>query len=167
MLGAPVGGALYSKFGFRGPFIFGCLLALFDIVGRLLVIERKDALPWISPSQDVPAASAKGHDQDILLAPATDQEQATSPAPEPAKEGARGKAQLSEPKTRTDGLEHDEVTTGDLYDTPPAIISEVKPLSFLQVLAKLFTSPRALATTFNVFAIQYVKHLRPLILQLI
>jgi MFS family permease len=51
MLGAPVGGALYKAFGFRGPFIFGSGLALVDIVGRLLVIERKDALPWLPPHE--------------------------------------------------------------------------------------------------------------------
>ncbi|KAJ7748535.1 major facilitator superfamily domain-containing protein [Mycena maculata] len=46
LAGPPVGGALYSRFGFRGPFIGGIILALIDLIGRLLIIERKDALRW-------------------------------------------------------------------------------------------------------------------------
>jgi MFS family permease len=46
LVGPPVGGSLYKKFGFRGPFIFGIVAALFDLAGRLLVIERGTALKW-------------------------------------------------------------------------------------------------------------------------
>lgn len=46
MLGPPIGGALYSRFGFRGPFIFGAIFALVDLLGRFVIIERKDALKW-------------------------------------------------------------------------------------------------------------------------
>ncbi|KAL5495566.1 hypothetical protein ACEPAI_1029 [Sanghuangporus weigelae] len=47
MLAAPpVGGALYDRFGFRSPFIFGIIVTGFDFLGRLLVVERKDALRW-------------------------------------------------------------------------------------------------------------------------
>lgn len=42
----PIGGVLYDHFGFRAPFIFGIIFTAFDFVGRLLVIERKDALKW-------------------------------------------------------------------------------------------------------------------------
>ncbi|KAJ7630469.1 MFS general substrate transporter [Roridomyces roridus] len=46
LAGPPIGGALYTRFGFRGPFISGIIIALVDLIGRLLVIERKDALRW-------------------------------------------------------------------------------------------------------------------------
>ncbi|KAF5337175.1 hypothetical protein D9611_003430 [Ephemerocybe angulata] len=46
VLGPPVGGALYSRFGFRGPFIFGAIFAFVDLLGRFVVIERKDSLKW-------------------------------------------------------------------------------------------------------------------------
>ncbi|KAL5534540.1 hypothetical protein ACEPAG_1003 [Sanghuangporus baumii] len=47
MLAAPpVGGALYDRFGFRSPFIFGIIVTGFDFLGRLLVVERKEALRW-------------------------------------------------------------------------------------------------------------------------
>ncbi|KAH9945594.1 MFS general substrate transporter [Amylocystis lapponica] len=46
LVGPPVSGALYDKFGFRGPFIFGIGVTLVDLIGRLLIIERKTALRW-------------------------------------------------------------------------------------------------------------------------
>jgi DHA1 family solute carrier family 18 vesicular amine transporter 1/2 len=46
LLGAPVGGALYGAFGFRAPFIFGIIITFLDLIGRLLIIERKDALKY-------------------------------------------------------------------------------------------------------------------------
>jgi MFS family permease len=59
LAGPPVGGALYSRFGFRGPFICGIALSVFDLVGRLLIVERKDALQWgIDPA----AAPVEGAD---------------------------------------------------------------------------------------------------------
>lgn len=42
-LGAPIGGPLYARFGFRGPFIFGTIVSLPDLVLRLLVIGERDA----------------------------------------------------------------------------------------------------------------------------
>lgn len=42
----PIGGVLYGRFGFRAPFIFGIIFAAIDLLGRLLLIERKDALKW-------------------------------------------------------------------------------------------------------------------------
>ncbi|KAI4522902.1 MFS general substrate transporter [Schizophyllum commune Loenen D] len=46
IVGPPVGGALYERFGFRGPFIFGIGCSVADLVGRIVIIERKDALRW-------------------------------------------------------------------------------------------------------------------------
>lgn len=46
LLGPPVGGALFSHFGFRGPCIFGVIVTMVDLVGRLLIIERKDAIRY-------------------------------------------------------------------------------------------------------------------------
>ncbi|KAJ7693559.1 MFS general substrate transporter [Mycena rosella] len=44
--GPPIGGALYTRFGFRGPFICGIIFSVVDLIGRFLIIERKDALLW-------------------------------------------------------------------------------------------------------------------------
>ncbi|KAI0047288.1 MFS general substrate transporter [Auriscalpium vulgare] len=46
LIGPPVGGALYGRFGWHGPCVFGILVTLVDLAGRLLVIERKEAVRW-------------------------------------------------------------------------------------------------------------------------
>ncbi|KAJ8594895.1 MFS general substrate transporter [Rhizopogon salebrosus TDB-379] len=46
LVGSPAGGALYTRFGFRAPFVFGEICTLVDLVLRLLVIERDVALRW-------------------------------------------------------------------------------------------------------------------------
>ncbi|KAL1749154.1 major facilitator superfamily domain-containing protein [Schizophyllum fasciatum] len=54
IVGPPVGGALYEKFGFRGPFIFGIGCSVADLVGRLVIIERKEAMRWGEVRADAP-----------------------------------------------------------------------------------------------------------------
>ena len=56
LVAPPIGGALYNHLGFRAPFIFGIIFTAIDFVGRLFVIERKEALKW-------------GHDPAIPLQP--------------------------------------------------------------------------------------------------
>jgi len=46
LLGPVIGGALFDAFGFRAPFIFGVIAAVLDLVGRLLILERREALEW-------------------------------------------------------------------------------------------------------------------------
>ncbi|KAF8203168.1 MFS general substrate transporter [Pholiota molesta] len=46
VIGPAVGGALYTHFGYRGPFIFGIAATFIDLLGRLIIIERKEALFW-------------------------------------------------------------------------------------------------------------------------
>ncbi|KAK0494218.1 major facilitator superfamily domain-containing protein [Armillaria luteobubalina] len=43
LVGPPVGGGLYTRFGFRGPFIFGIIAAFLDLAFRFLIIEGKSA----------------------------------------------------------------------------------------------------------------------------
>ncbi|KAK0457110.1 MFS general substrate transporter [Desarmillaria tabescens] len=43
LVGPPVGGGLYTWFGFRGPFIFGIIVAFLDLAFRFLLIEGKSA----------------------------------------------------------------------------------------------------------------------------
>ena len=64
--GAPAGGLLYSRFGFRAPFIFTEICTLVDLLLRLLIIERDVAIKWgydpatgrdISATTDLEASS--------------------------------------------------------------------------------------------------------------
>ncbi|KAJ7275547.1 major facilitator superfamily domain-containing protein [Mycena haematopus] len=70
LAGPPIGGALYSRFGYRGPFICGIIVTVFDLIGRLLIIERKDALRW---------------NIDPAAAPTADDEEKTAEALPPAQ----------------------------------------------------------------------------------
>ncbi|SJL11077.1 uncharacterized protein ARMOST_14478 [Armillaria ostoyae] len=54
LLGTPIGGPLYARFGFRGPFIFGIIVSLPDLVLRLLVIGERDASRSPSSSIHIP-----------------------------------------------------------------------------------------------------------------
>lgn len=46
-MGPPLGGVLFEKLGFRAPFILSIALAVVDLIGRLLVIERAEAVKWL------------------------------------------------------------------------------------------------------------------------
>ena len=53
VLAPPIGGALYQNLGFHAPFIFSIGIILVDLLGRLLVIERKEAILWgIDPAAE-------------------------------------------------------------------------------------------------------------------
>ena len=46
LLGPVLGGVLFRHFGFRGPLILAIIITVVDLIGRLFIIERKDALEW-------------------------------------------------------------------------------------------------------------------------
>ncbi|PVG02159.1 MFS general substrate transporter, partial [Serendipita vermifera] len=54
LIGAPLGGVLNDKLGYRAPFIVGIITCCLDMVGRLLFIEKHEASRWIpsDPSSD-------------------------------------------------------------------------------------------------------------------
>jgi len=59
IIAPPIGGTLYDRLGWHAPFIFSLGVVALDVLGRVLVIERKDALKWgYDPSlYPVPSAS--------------------------------------------------------------------------------------------------------------
>ncbi|EJD04276.1 MFS general substrate transporter [Fomitiporia mediterranea MF3/22] len=57
LVAPPVAGVLYDRFGFRAPFVFGIILTGGDLIGRLLLIERKDALKWSYDPAELASAS--------------------------------------------------------------------------------------------------------------
>ncbi|KAF7319900.1 MFS domain-containing protein [Mycena kentingensis (nom. inval.)] len=66
LAGPPIGGALYKRWGWRAPFIFGVIICVVDFIGRLLIIERKDALKYGHDPAAIPEPAS--------AAPATDEE---------------------------------------------------------------------------------------------
>ncbi|EGO02763.1 hypothetical protein SERLA73DRAFT_176125 [Serpula lacrymans var. lacrymans S7.3] len=133
LVGSPAGGILYSRWGFRAPFIFGEICTAVDLIGRLLIIERKEAMVW---GVD-PAADPLPNEEDPHGPQLRDATQETSPS------------QPSDFDSDVDGLspktpsEVELNTTGQVRPSIPA--SGHKPLPMLTVIARLSQSPRALA----------------------
>ena len=46
LIGPPVSGTLYQRWGLRAPFIFGIIVTGVDFLARLLLIERHEAMRW-------------------------------------------------------------------------------------------------------------------------
>ncbi|KAG6868253.1 hypothetical protein C0993_005827 [Termitomyces sp. T159_Od127] len=53
LIGPPVGGAIFARFGYRGPFILGITWTIVDLIARLLIIERNEALQYGIDAQHV------------------------------------------------------------------------------------------------------------------
>lgn len=51
LVGPPLGGLLDARLGYRAPFILGIGVCAFDLVGRLFVLEKHEAAPWITATQ--------------------------------------------------------------------------------------------------------------------
>lgn len=136
VLGPPVGGLLYDRFGFRAPFLLGISIALFDLVGRLLIIESKpDPAKCVEPpsipegSQAVPAT-----DTIIVSDVQTTSDQTGIAIPMTPRSWSRA-------------------------NQTPDIDSECREkvqLSLWQVLVRLSKSPRALSAMFVMVARGYV-----------
>ena len=122
VLGPPIGGALYSRFGFRGPFIFGIIFAWVDLLGRLVIIERKDALKW-------------GHDPH-------------NPSGLPGNGGETAISSPNPQDQRGEKVDPNSTEQGETNINPeggqPA---PRKPLSQVAVLLRLAKSPRAVAAS--------------------
>lgn len=59
LIAPPVGGALNAKLGYRAPFIFGMIFCVFDLISRLVVIEKDVAARWIRPEPNGDAAEGE------------------------------------------------------------------------------------------------------------
>ncbi|GJE87860.1 MFS general substrate transporter [Phanerochaete sordida] len=126
LVGPLAGGLLYHRFGFHGPGILAIIATAADLVGRLLIIERKDAIahgvdPAADPRADEEATVQEG--------PASDNDNKEEKPP--AAEGTlAGLAPLPPPQTQQE--QH-----------APAAPATPR-LSLLGVVRKLATSKRAL-----------------------
>ncbi|KAF4623451.1 hypothetical protein D9613_002041 [Agrocybe pediades] len=129
-IGPPVGGILYSRYGYRGPFVFSIAATILDLLGRLLIIERKDAIAW-------------GYDPAALPKPKMEEKEETPSI------AASGNLSVSS---------HVDVNDISATRDQESAVSELPPpttqvhLSLLSVIIKLFKSSRAVAALFIIFA---------------
>ncbi|TFY70057.1 hypothetical protein EVJ58_g23 [Rhodofomes roseus] len=142
LVGPPVSGALYDRFGFHAPFIFGIIATAIDLVGRLLIIERKHAILWGID----PAAPRKADSEAVETEPKKRPEQdAISAAPE--KNTEKTARELTEPAetqspVAVNGTQSEQADTAGNpsdYATPGPKVH----LSLLAVMGKLMKSVRA------------------------
>lgn len=134
-LGPPLGGALYARFGFRGPFIFGIAVSFLDLLGRCFIIERKDSLKW-------------GFDPHIV-----ERNAGSEPRVEPPSESGEA---VEKSRGESEGVatnNGEEKANNPLPTTSqPEVLEETsttpKHLPLIVVIAKLCREPRAIAASF-------------------
>ncbi|KIK99897.1 hypothetical protein PAXRUDRAFT_131055 [Paxillus rubicundulus Ve08.2h10] len=142
LVGTPAGGSLYSRFGFRAPFVFGEICTAVDLILRLLIIERDNAIKWgYDPSvgqQLDPIANLEtsASPQQSSLADVT---AAPPPNPPQARTNLEDSLMLNEPKTVTS--EDLPLAAHGLSIPDASLVRERLPL--LSVISRLGQSPRA------------------------
>ncbi|KAI0296710.1 major facilitator superfamily domain-containing protein [Russula brevipes] len=141
----PVGGALFDRFGIRGPCLFSVIVISVDLVGRLLLIERKEALAWgFDPSASMNTSPDHASHPNSY----TDPRYGTFAA-ETGSQGGRER-QASDPSVsvETDStdstLDGETGAHGELTST-----TQDEPISFFQVIRVLCMSSRAVAAVLN------------------
>ncbi|KAI0063212.1 MFS general substrate transporter [Artomyces pyxidatus] len=145
LVGPPVGGALYTRFGFRGPIIFGVIVTFIDLLGRFLIIERYEALRWgVDPGAlDTADSEAQEIKSDPTAAYGTFEGPSTQPLdPQGADSSAVPSTSNVEAPT-TEKSEGARTTVSSPTVSPPPRLSSMK------VIAKLAKSSRALVALFN------------------
>ena len=134
LVGPPVAGPLYQRWGFRAPFIFSVIVAGIDLVGRLLLIKRHEAIRW---GVDPMAIPANDNEDREASGAATSEKAEEVPVTEPqssAKESPRGDS-TSKERARSDELvEQLQEPIRSRVASPPHII-----------VLRLMKSPRATA----------------------
>lgn len=126
-LGTPVGGALYARFGIRAPFLFGGICTILDLFGRILIIERNEALAWgVDPAADRSNQKNKAFEAEAAQ---SDVEPSDNTQPSTTKTSEKGCTAQVEKNT---------------IESPDVTGKSSKPLSLLSVVVKLCKSSRAL-----------------------
>ncbi|KZS93243.1 MFS general substrate transporter [Sistotremastrum niveocremeum HHB9708] len=124
----PIGGVLYTALGFRAPFVFGIVVAAIDLFLRIVIIERKVADKWLTPSTEEKLESPNRENPE---GPSVDIARQTEDAVPVVQASESDEQDPIEPKPETEG-------------TPKAA-----RLSSLKVMAKLLASPRAMTALLN------------------
>ena len=151
LVGPPVAGALYDRFGFHGPFIFGIIVTAVDLIGRFLIIERKHAIQWgVDPAAPTPQrADPEGDAVEVSVEPKrTSGEQVRASV----EVSAPGEAQKTEGAPTVDSAAANAVDAGSPPPGPSqataneaalATPSAQVHISLWAVLVKLVRSIRA------------------------
>ena len=148
-----MGGALFNRFGIRGPCIFGIIVISVDLIGRLLLIERSEALALgFDPASSIIASSDHASDSSTSHA----HPHYGTFAVEAGLPGESGQQALHTP------VIGETSSTSTLLDRESSVHGAVKshtqddPIPFFQVIRGLFASSRAVAAVVNSLVCGYV-----------
>lgn len=64
LIGPPIGGLLNEKLGYRSAFVTTIAVTFLDMVGRLLVVEKNVARPWLEESMSPEDAASQTEVED-------------------------------------------------------------------------------------------------------
>lgn len=146
-MGPPVGGVLYGRLGYRAPFIFAEICTVIDLIGRLLIIERKDALLWgVDPAALLTDEQANSDVEHTSGGSRENSEQTVAGQPEIV--GEMVQASTGEKNSTIQSPEKNTTT-----------VSSKKPLSLWSVVIGLCKSSRALVALLIVLVYGYVNQL--------
>lgn len=141
LVGSPAGGVLYTRFGFRAPFIFASLCAVVDLFLRLLIIERDVALKWgYDPSEPTAVVMTEAPDASSI----PDIQLASIPIAHVHGSTDIGTNEVEETIV-SDKLEPPKAQKLSIAQKPitdPTLVRRATPL--LSVVIRLSQSPRAL-----------------------
>lgn len=147
LIGPPIGGALYTRFGYRAPFIFSEIFTVLDLVGRLLVIERKKSLLWkVNPTSETPCKHNIGVETAVIprtlfQTSSSDVERNLSISQAAI---ARPHAGSSNGHSQQTGDSEPALAERSILFEDGTAFARDEPLLLLAVLVKLSRSPRAL-----------------------
>ncbi len=132
-------GALDDRFGFRGPFIFGVIVTALEFIGRLLIIERKDAIRWDASLTGLVGNNNSSRER-AYGATTTDAEK-------------RSEEPFNGPTTRPN---EENGAAGESARPPAPNEAQQQPLSIVGLLVTLLKSPRAMGPIFLTFIFGFV-----------
>ena len=149
LVGPPVGGALFDRFGIRGPCVFGLMAISVDLIGRLLLIERREALVWGFD----PAAASSGHASDS--ASCADSRYGTFTTETGLSDESGRQASHTSVFRETGSTDPLQNRKAGTHGTPKFDTRD-DPIPFLQVIRGLVMSSRAVTAVVNSLVYGYV-----------
>ena len=146
LIAPPVAGVLYQRWGFRAPFIFGIVATAIDLLARLLLIERHEAMRW---GVDPMAVAISDKVQDLKAAPEVIElrrtEKLTDSDSKPVTQESGGDSLVYEGESWTDieiggKAKESNLREEQLRESKQARVTSLPHI----VLLKLVKSPRAI-----------------------
>lgn len=147
LVGPPVGGALFDRFGIRGPCVFGIMIISVDLIGRSLLIERSEALAWgFDPAASIDASPDHASDSASYADPHYGTFTTETGLPDERGRQASHASVFGETGPTDTLLDREAGAHAALkFHTPD------DPIPFHRIIKGLFMSSRAVAAVVNSF----------------